>query len=136
MRRAVCTALGLARASFDRLRHGPIQGPPALRHQARALTPDERVQVLAVLHEDRFVDRAPAEVYATLLDEGAYLCSIRSMYRILAAAHEVRERRDQLTHPAYAKPELLATGCAINGIPGLALCHGSKSQPTSGFLLI
>jgi putative transposase len=74
------------------------------------MTAAERVRVLAVLHEDRFMDHAPAEVYATLLDEGVYLCSIRTMYRILAANHEVRERRDQLTHPAYAKPELLATG--------------------------
>jgi putative transposase len=60
------------------------------------------------LHEPRFVDRAPAEVYATLLDEGQYLCSERTMYRILAANAEVRERRDQLRHPAYAAPELLA----------------------------
>lgn len=74
------------------------------------MTDNERRQVLAVLHEDRFVDRAPAEIYATLLDEGVYLCSIRTMYRILAANHEVRERRDLLTHPTYAKPELLATG--------------------------
>lgn len=66
--------------------------------------------MLAILHEDRFVDLAPSEVYATLLDEGVYLCSIRTMYRILAANSQVRERRDQLTHPAYAKPELLATG--------------------------
>ena len=109
MRQAVCAALGLARATFHRLRHGPVQGPPARRRQSRAMTAAERVRVLAVLHEDRFMDHAPAEVYATLLDEGVYLCSIRTMYRILAANHEVRERRDQLTHPAYAKPELLAT---------------------------
>ena len=66
--------------------------------------------MLDVLHEERFVDLAPAEVYATLLDEGRYLCSIRTMYRLLAANREVRERRDQARHPAYAKPELLATG--------------------------
>jgi putative transposase len=65
--------------------------------------------VLAVLHEERFVDLAPAEVYATLLDEGLYLCSERTMYRVLAEAAEVRERRDQLRHPKYAAPELLAT---------------------------
>jgi putative transposase len=64
--------------------------------------------VLAVLHEPRFVDLAPAEVYATLLDEGRYLCSERTMYRVLAAHQEVRERRDQLRHPVYAAPELLA----------------------------
>lgn len=65
--------------------------------------------MLAVLHEDRFVDLAPAEVYATLLDEGTYLCSERTMYRVLAENQEVRERRDQLRHPNYAAPELLAT---------------------------
>jgi putative transposase len=65
--------------------------------------------VLEVLHSERFVDVAPEETYATLLDEGTYLCSTRTMYRILAGHHGgVRERRDQLTHPGYAKPELLA----------------------------
>jgi putative transposase len=68
----------------------------------------EQATVLAMLHEPRFGDLAPAEVYATLLDEGQYLCSERTMYRILAAHHEVRERRNQLRHPAYAAPELLA----------------------------
>jgi putative transposase len=66
--------------------------------------------VLAVLHSERFVDQAPAAVYATLLDEGRYLCSIRTMYRVLAEKEEVRERRRQLIHPRYEKPELLATG--------------------------
>ena len=61
------------------------------------------------MHEPRFVDLAPAEVYATMLDEGRYLCSERTMYRVLAENHEVRERRAQLRHPAYAAPELLAT---------------------------
>lgn len=75
----------------------------------RALQPQERRAVLDVLHEPRFADQAPAEVYATLLDEGRYLCSERTMYRILAENHEVRERRAQLRHPHYAAPELLAT---------------------------
>jgi putative transposase len=70
----------------------------------------ERTAVLEVLHEQRFVDRAPAEVYARLLDEGRYLCSERTMYRILEANQEVRERRDQLRHPRYSAPQLLATG--------------------------
>jgi len=61
------------------------------------------------VHEDRFIDLAPAEVYATLLDEGTYVCSERTMYRLLAKNQEVRERRDQLRHPKYAAPELLAT---------------------------
>ena len=65
--------------------------------------------MLAVLHEERFADRAPAEVHAQLLDETRYLCSERTMYRILDENQEVRERRDQLRHPAYAAPELLAT---------------------------
>lgn len=77
---------------------------------ARSLSADERARVLRTLHEPRFVDKAPAEVYATLLDEGTYLCSMRTMYRILAGVSEVRERRRQLRHPAYTKPELLATG--------------------------
>jgi putative transposase len=76
---------------------------------ARALGPAERETILARLHEERFQDRSPAAVYATLLDEGEYYCSIRTMYRLLAEHGEVRERRDQLTHPPYQKPELLAT---------------------------
>jgi putative transposase len=68
----------------------------------RALPADERKAVLDVLHEPRFVDLAPSEVYATLLDEGKYLCSERTMYRILADNQEVRERRNQLRHPKYA----------------------------------
>jgi putative transposase len=70
----------------------------------------ERQAVLATLHSDRFVDGAPASITARLLDEGRYLCSTRTMYRILGADGEIRERRDQLRHPAYARPELLATG--------------------------
>ena len=68
----------------------------------------QRKVVLDLLREPRFADLAPAEVYATLLDEGIYHCSIRSMYRILDANNEVRERRNQIRHPVYAKPELLA----------------------------
>jgi putative transposase len=74
----------------------------------RALSVGEQATVLDVLHEPRFVDLAPAEVYATLLDEGVYLCSERTMYRLLAKHAEVRERRDQLRHSPYAAPELLA----------------------------
>lgn len=83
---------------------------PAEAHSTRALTSKERQQVLDQLHSERFIDRAPAEVYNTLLDEGVYLGSIRTYYRILAANHEVRERRAQRRHTVYAKPELLATG--------------------------
>jgi putative transposase len=76
---------------------------------SRALSTAERQRVLDVLHEPRFMDLAPAEVYATLLDEGIYLCAERTMYRILAAQGEVRERRVQRRHPVYQAPELLAT---------------------------
>ena len=107
---AACAALAVSRATHYRRRLGPRHGPPAPRPTpARALSPDERATVLETLHADRFVDSAPAEVVATLLDEGTYLASERTMYRILAAEDEVRERRAQLRHPAYAAPELLAT---------------------------
>jgi putative transposase len=85
--------------------------PPRSRPRPpRALSQAEERSVIEVLHSERFCDVAPAEVVATLLDEGTYLCSERTMYRLLAKNGEVRERRDQLRHPAYARPELLATG--------------------------
>jgi len=109
--RVACTTLGMPRASWYRRSRGPRHGPPKPRPAPpRALSDPERTAVLAELHADRFADAAPAAVYATLLDEGTYLASERTMYRILAASAEVRERRDQLRHPIYAKPELLATG--------------------------
>jgi putative transposase len=111
---ATCAALCVARASFYRWRRSAddAAAAPTPPHQPppRALTPEEREAVLEVLHEDRFADLAPAQVYATLLDEGRYLCSERTMYRVLAAAGESRERRAQRQHPRYAAPELLATG--------------------------
>jgi putative transposase len=101
-----CEAIGLSRATYYR---GQIPRPELLpRTIPRALSAVERSAVLEVLHEPRFVDLSPGEVYATLLDENSYLCSQRTMYRILAANREVRERRDQLRHPQYAAPELLA----------------------------
>ena len=103
-----CRALALSRATVYRSQKPPV--PPALRRPSpRALSSAERQTVLATLHAQRFADKAPQEIYATLLDEGCYLCSSRSMYRLLAAHGEVRERRNQLRHPAYHKPELLAT---------------------------
>jgi putative transposase len=105
---SACDALGLARAT-DYRELSPKHGPHDEKISPRALPEAERRAVLAVLHEPRFVDLAPAEVYATLLDEGRYLCSERTMYRVLAENHEVRERRAQLRHPKYAAPELLAT---------------------------
>jgi putative transposase len=102
-----CDALGLPRASYYRsLRpQAPAQDRPT---PERALSAAERQAVLDTLHSEPFADKAPAEVWATLLDEGTYLCSQRTMYRILQDAQEVRERRDQLRHPTYKKPELLA----------------------------
>jgi putative transposase len=104
----VCAAVGIARASYYR----SLKPKAALNRKAspRRLSDDEREAVLAALHEPRFAELAPAEVYATLLDEGDYLCSERTMYRVLAENSEVRERRNQLRHPRYAPPELLATG--------------------------
>jgi len=102
-----CAALSLSRATYYRRRR-PQSAPSPRRPSPRALSAGERADVLAVLHEPRFVDLAPAEVYATLLDAGRYLCSERTMYRLLAKQHEVRERRNLLRHPHYAAPELLA----------------------------
>ena len=110
----LCAALGLARATFYRRRGGAPPAPAAPRQRRvprQALTAADRGGVLALLHEDRFVDLPPAQVWAQVLDAGQVPpCSIRTMYRVLAANAEVRERRNQLRHPAYHKPELLATG--------------------------
>jgi putative transposase len=106
---ALCAGLGLAPATYYRARHDRPRRVGPRPPSPRALHPTERQHVLTVLHEDRFVDLAPAQVYATLLDEGTYHCSERTMYRVLAAQAEVRERRAQRRHPHYAAPELLAT---------------------------
>ena len=108
---AACHSLGVPRATLYRHRQSkppkpantPRPKPP------RALSDQERRKVLDVLHSEPFADKAPAEVYAGLLDQGQYLCSIRTMYRILDDRQEVRERRDQLRHPTYHKPQLVAT---------------------------
>jgi transposase InsO family protein len=109
--RAACRALFAPRASHYRQRHASICPAKTRPRPAppRALALAERETILAHLHGERFQDRSPAAVYATLLDEGEYHCSIRTMYRLLAQRGESRERRDQLTHPPYQKPELLAT---------------------------
>ena len=104
-----CQALGVSRATFYRRQRSTPGHQQPRPTPARALCEAEREQVLDVLAGPRFVDRAPAEVVATLLDEGHYLCSERTMYRILAADQPVRERRNQREHPQYAKPELVAT---------------------------
>ena len=107
--RPACRALGVAPATQYRRRRPPATKPAAPRPKpARALSVPEREAVLEVLHSTRFVDCSPAQVWATLLDEGRYLASQRTMYRILAEQGESRERRNQLTHPPYTKPQLLA----------------------------
>ncbi len=105
-----CKALMVSRATLYRRRRPPQRAVVGHKRSHRALSEDERTEVVATLNSERFGDKAPAEVYATLLDEGTYLCSIRTMYRVLHESDQVRERRSQLQHPNYAKPELLATG--------------------------
>lgn len=106
-----CRALGLPRASYYRGLAPPPPSKPTRNKppQQRALGSNEHQQILDHLHSERFVDRSPAEVFHTLLDEGTYLGSVRTFYRVLAANDEVRERRDQRRHPYYKKPELIAT---------------------------
>ena len=108
-----CKAFGVSRAGLYRRRLIGNAGVPRVAHKRhappRALPPEEKQAVLDLMHSERFQDKAPHEVYATLLDEGAYHCSIRTMYRFLEENAEVRERRNQLRHPEYKKPELLAT---------------------------
>jgi len=109
---AACAALRVPRSTLYRHRMPPPQAAvPAVAPAAspRALSPSEQIAVRETLNSERFQDQAPRQVYAKLLDEQKYLCSWRTMYRILAQHAEVRERRNQLRHPSYAKPELLAT---------------------------
>jgi hypothetical protein len=114
--RAACAASGVPQATWYR-RHRtspppqrPVPVPHADRVQPRALAPAERTAILDVLHSARFADTAPAEIWAMLLDEGTYLGSVSTYYRVLREAGENRERRAQATHPALVKPELVATG--------------------------
>ena len=90
--------------------------PRAPRPQPRALSQTERAEVLGILHQERFVDQAPATIYATLLDEGRYVCSVPTMYRVLRAADEVHERRRQASASGH----------------GQARAGGHRSEPASG----
>ena len=106
---AACAAMGVSRATFHR--HQKAKTVSASRPSPPlALTDNERQTVLDVLHSERFQDAAPHQVYASLLDEGVYLCSIRTMYRLLTQHNEVRERRNITRRKNNTKPELLATG--------------------------
>jgi putative transposase len=110
-RKAACQAVGRSRASHYRARNPRPRPSRPPRVSPRALRPDERDQIVATLNGERFCDLAPAQVWARLLDEdGTYLCSVSTMYRLLRQRHEVRERRRIACHPAHVKPELVATG--------------------------
>jgi len=107
--KAACELLGKPRATHYRRQRPPAMRPPAPRPTPpNALREAERQGILAVLRSEEYCDLAPAQVWARLLDDGVYLCSISTMYRLLAAAGESRERRRQRTHPAKKKPELIA----------------------------
>ena len=107
--KAACSALGVPRATVYRRRR-PASSPRPRPAPPLALPAEERGAVLAHMRSERFVDQAPRQIWAELLDEGVYLCSVRTMYRYLEAEGELRERRNQCRRSNYAKPELLATG--------------------------
>lgn len=110
--KSACESLDVPRSGFYRTqarKNATPMKPIKRPSPPRALSSYERQGVLDILHADRFADKAPQEIYATLLDEGEYHCSISTMYRILDGNHEVKERRNQLSHPVYQKPELLTT---------------------------
>lgn len=104
-----CEAVDLARASYYRAK-ASTQAAGPMRRSHRCLCDGERQFVLDVLTSERFCDQSVRQVWAELIDDEVYLCSVRTMYRILAENAAVRERRDQLRHPEYTRPELLATG--------------------------
>jgi putative transposase len=104
-----CRLLGVSRATLYRRQRPPRLGPPAPRPAPpNALSELEREEVLGVLDSEEYCDLAPAQIWAWLLDDGRYLCSISTMYRLLRSVGENRERRRQRTHPAKKKPELIA----------------------------
>ena len=97
----------MPKASYYRLRN-TLKSQDVKRVSHRALSQTERQTALDVMHSKRFVDRTPSAIYAALLDEGRYICSVRTYYRILEANGEVKERRDHARHPKHTKPELVA----------------------------
>ena len=105
-----CDALGVSRASYYRWKERPEEPPVSRRRPPRKLTEEEEAMILEILNSDRFMDQAVPTVYSTLLDEEEYMCSSRTMYRILERQKQVRQRRHDREHPVYQKPELLATG--------------------------
>ena len=110
--RTLCKAAGISRSTLRRRLFGVPKRPLSTilrRRSLRALSEPECAEMLALMHSERFADRAPATIHATLLDEGVYLCSVSTMYRLLRSNAEVRERRRIARHPEYRKPELVAT---------------------------
>jgi putative transposase len=135
--RAACAAAGVPQATWYRrhrispLPQRPVPVPHTERVQPRALASAERTAILDVLHTGRFADLAPDEVWATLLDEGTYLGSVSTYYRVLREAGETRERRAQAIHPAAVKPELWPPGrtrCTPGTSPS---CTGPRSGPAT-----
>jgi putative transposase len=110
--RRACEMLGVPRSSYYRWRQPPGESKPRAT-SSRALSEGERIEVRGLLNSERFMDQAPRQVYAQLLEEGVYMCHWRTMYRILAEHQEVRERRNQLQHPRVAKPRLVAQGANV-----------------------
>ena len=104
---AACYALNVSRCGFYRWKEPKEKEPFRHHHPPLALSYSERNEVIDVLHEDRFVDKAPQEIYAALLDEDKYLCSIRTMYRILEKEGELKERRNQLSRPTIQNRRFL-----------------------------
>jgi hypothetical protein len=133
--RAACAALGRSRATYYREhRQSPLapRPPRAQAGQPRALSAAERAEVLGVLHADRFVDQAPASIYATLLDDGRYLCSVPTMYRLLRAEDEVRERRRQATHPARCWEVLGWSSLVAGALMSASLLNAGVTNGTGG----
>jgi len=140
-KKAACDAVGLPRASYYRANPVSVAvaadaEPERARErkpqaQPRALTDVERAKVVEVLHSERFADAAPATVYATLLDEGTYLCSESTMYRLLRERGETGDRRRHATHPAKVKPELVASAPTPCGRGISPSCAARRSGPTT-----
>lgn len=107
-----CSALGVSKSSYYRFLNPTIKEVDLglSKSHPRSLSEDEKAVVLDTLNSPEFMDKAPLEIYASLLDRGLYLCSVSTMYRILRENNQVKERRNQLRHPNYQKPELMATG--------------------------
>jgi putative transposase len=130
--KSACEVLNVPRSRIYRQRQ-PQAEPAPRPTPAHALSGDERAEVRATLNSERFMDQAPRQVYATLLDEGHYLCHWRTMYRILHSHNEVRERRLIRRHPTYKKPELLAEGA--NEVWSWDITHLRGAVTWSGYKL-